>query len=50
MEFGSRISKQFGRLFSYAAMKSDEDTRDSEYLAVRQSRYCNFEKNRSNLG
>ncbi len=36
MEFDSRISREFGRLFSYAAMKSDEDTRDSEYLAMKQ--------------
>jgi len=36
MEFDSRMSKEFGRLFSYAAMKSDEDTRDSKYLAMRQ--------------
>ena len=36
MEFDSRISKEFGRLFSYAAMKSDEDTRDSTYLAMKQ--------------
>lgn len=36
MEFDSRISKEFGRLFSYAAMKSDEDTRDSKYLAMKQ--------------
>ena len=36
LQFDSRISKEFGRLFSYAAMKSDEDTRDSKYLAMRQ--------------
>ncbi|MHC4167084.1 MAG: hypothetical protein ACYSWQ_09005, partial [Planctomycetota bacterium] len=36
LEFDSRISKEFGRLFSYAATKSDEDTRDSKYLAMRQ--------------
>ena len=36
MEFDSEISKEFGRLFSYAAMKSDEDTRDSKYMAMRQ--------------
>jgi len=36
MQLDSRISKEFGCLFSYAAMKSDEDTRDSEYLAMRQ--------------
>ena len=36
LEFDSRVSREFGRLFSYAAMKSDEDTRDSEFLAMRQ--------------
>jgi oligoendopeptidase F len=36
MEFDSEISKEFGRLHSYAAMKSDEDTRDSKYMAMRQ--------------
>ena len=37
MEFDSEISKEFGRLFSYAAMKSDEDTRDSKYLAMKRT-------------
>ncbi len=36
LEFGSRISQQFNRLYNYAAMKSDEDTRNSKYLAMRQ--------------
>ncbi|MHC4496703.1 MAG: hypothetical protein ACYSYM_12870, partial [Planctomycetota bacterium] len=36
MEFDSRISREFGRLYSYASMKSDEDTRDSKYLAMKQ--------------
>jgi oligoendopeptidase F len=36
LEFNSEVSKEFGRLHSYAAMKSDEDTRDSKYLAMRQ--------------
>ncbi|TKJ36322.1 MAG: oligoendopeptidase F [Planctomycetes bacterium B3_Pla] len=36
MEFDSRISREFGRLYSYASMKSDEDTRDSKYLALKQ--------------
>ncbi|MHC4230919.1 MAG: gluzincin family metallopeptidase, partial [Planctomycetota bacterium] len=37
-EFGRlyRISREFGRLYSYASMKSDEDTRDSKYLAMKQ--------------
>ena len=36
LEFNSGISKEFGRLFSYASMKSDEDVRDSKYLAMKQ--------------
>jgi oligoendopeptidase F len=36
LEFDSRVSKEFGRLYSYASMKSDQDTRNSEYLAMRQ--------------
>ena len=36
LEFSSRISQEFDRLYNYAAMKSDEDTRDSKYLAMRQ--------------
>ncbi|MHC4542166.1 MAG: oligoendopeptidase F [Planctomycetota bacterium] len=36
MEFDSRVSREFGRLFSYASMKSDEDTRDSTYLGMKQ--------------
>ena len=36
LEFNSDISKEFGRLFSYASMKSDEDLRDSKYLAMKQ--------------
>ncbi len=36
LELDSRISKEFGRLFSYAMMKSDLDTRDSKYLAMKQ--------------
>ncbi len=36
LEFNSDISKEFGRLFSYASMKSDEDVRDSKYLAKKQ--------------
>ncbi len=30
------ISKTFARLYSYASMKSDQDTRESKYLAMRQ--------------
>ena len=36
LDFNSRLSREFARLHSYAAMKADEDTRDSKYLAMRQ--------------
>ena len=36
LEFDSRVSKEFGRLYSYASMQSDQDTRNSEYLAMKQ--------------
>ena len=36
LEFDSRLSKEFGRLYCYAHMKSDEDTRNSKYLAMEQ--------------
>jgi oligoendopeptidase F len=36
LEFESKISKEFGRLYSYAHMKSDQDKRDSNYLAMEQ--------------
>ncbi len=36
LEFNSRVSKEFGRLYSYANMKSDQDTRNSKYLAMKQ--------------
>ncbi|MBC8218487.1 MAG: hypothetical protein H8E73_08485, partial [Planctomycetes bacterium] len=36
LDFNSRLSKEFDRLYNYAAMKADEDTRDSKYLAMRQ--------------
>jgi len=36
LDFNSNLSKEFVRLHSYAAMKSDEDTRDSKYLAMKQ--------------
>ncbi len=36
LEFDSRLSKEFDRLYSYASMKSDEDTRNSKYLGMRQ--------------
>ncbi|MDI9433826.1 MAG: oligoendopeptidase F [Planctomycetota bacterium] len=37
LELDSDISKAFGRLYSYASMKSDQDTRVSRYLATRQT-------------
>jgi len=36
LEFDSKVSKEFGRLYSYASMKSDQDTRNSKYLAMKQ--------------
>lgn len=37
LELDSELSKAFGRLYSYASMKSDQDTRQSKYLAMRQA-------------
>ena len=36
LEFNSKVSKEFGRLYSYAHMKSDEDVGNSNYLAMKQ--------------
>jgi oligoendopeptidase F len=36
MQFNSQFSKEFSRLYSYAFMKSDQDTRNSKYLAIKQ--------------
>ncbi|HKJ77921.1 MAG TPA: oligoendopeptidase F [Prolixibacteraceae bacterium] len=36
LEFGSEISKEVSRLYSYASMNSDVDTRVSDYLAMKQ--------------
>ncbi len=36
LKLGSDVSREFGRLFSYAHMKSDEDTRVSKYQAMKQ--------------
>ncbi len=36
LEFDGKVSKEFGRLYSYAHMKSDEDTGNSKYLAMEQ--------------
>lgn len=36
LKLNSEMSKTFGRLHSYAHMKSDQDTRDANYLAMRQ--------------
>ncbi len=35
LEFNATLGKEFGRLFSYASMKSDEDTRNSTCSAMR---------------
>jgi len=36
LDFNSRLSREFARLHNYAAMRADQDTRDSKYLAMRQ--------------
>jgi oligoendopeptidase F len=36
LKFSSNVSKEFGRLYSYANMKSDEDVGNSKYLAMKQ--------------
>ncbi len=36
LKYSSDISKEFGRLFCYAGMKSDEDKRLSKFLAMKQ--------------
>ncbi|HLB72600.1 MAG TPA: oligoendopeptidase F [Sedimentisphaerales bacterium] len=36
LDFNSRLSKEFARLHNYAAMRADQDTRDTNYLAMRQ--------------
>lgn len=36
LDFLGSVSKQFSRWGSYAGMKSDQDTRDSKYMAMRQ--------------
>ncbi len=36
LKFTSSVSKEFGRLYSYANMKSDEDVGNSKYLAMKQ--------------
>lgn len=36
LEFSSRFSKTFSRISSYASMKSDQDIRESKYLAMLQ--------------
>jgi oligoendopeptidase F len=36
LEFHSEIAKEFSRLWSYAFMKADEDTRVSSYLSFKQ--------------
>ena len=36
LKLNSKISRTFGRLHGYAHMKSDQDTRDATYLAMKQ--------------
>lgn len=36
LDFDSDISKEFGRLYSYASMQSDQDTRESKPLGMKQ--------------
>ncbi len=36
LEFDSELSKEFSRLYSYAQMRSDEDTRISKYVGMTQ--------------
>ncbi len=36
LQFGSDLSMEFTRLFNYASMKSDQDTRNSTYQAMKQ--------------
>jgi len=36
LDFNSDLSREFGRLYSYAAMKSDLDTRNAENMAMKQ--------------
>jgi len=36
LEFNSRISREMARLYSYAFMKSDQDTRNSAYQSMKQ--------------
>jgi oligoendopeptidase F len=36
LEFGSEISKEVSKLYSYATMRSDQDTRVTDYLAMQQ--------------
>ncbi|NJO68159.1 MAG: oligoendopeptidase F [Bacteroidetes bacterium] len=36
LEFSSEFGKEFTRVYSYASMKSDQDVRNSQYLAMMQ--------------
>jgi oligoendopeptidase F len=36
LDFSSRLTKEYSRLSSYASMSSDQDTRESQYLAMKQ--------------
>ncbi|MFC1502142.1 oligoendopeptidase F [bacterium] len=37
LEFNSSISKEFHRLYAYASMKSDGDTRNAKHMGMRQA-------------
>jgi len=36
LDFSSRLAKEYSRLSAYATMSSDQDTRESKYLAMKQ--------------
>ena len=36
LEFSSQLNKEFGKLYSYASMNSDQDTRNSQALGMKQ--------------
>jgi len=36
LEFNAKLSKEMGRLYSYASMKSDQDTRVTKYAGMKQ--------------
>ena len=36
LKFGSHLAKEYARLAAYASISSDQDTRESKYLAMKQ--------------